>query len=91
MRLFFPPQLGVGIEGVARPLPGVVQPVQFAAQRVFAKMLAGAASQVFLEQANGPLGGGVVEVLWRMPEELEQEVALLLGQEAGASRAVSVS
>jgi hypothetical protein len=90
-RLFFPPQLGIGVEGVARPLPGVVEPVQFAAQRVFGEVLAGAAPQLFSEQADRPLGGGVAEVLRRMPEQLEQTVAALVGQEARPSRAVAVA
>src|SRR5437667_7934901 len=46
MRLFFPPQLGVGGQDVARPLPDVVQPMQFAAQRVLRDVLAGAKPQL---------------------------------------------
>jgi hypothetical protein len=63
IRLFFSPQFEIGIEGVARPLPKVVQAVQFAAQRIFTEVLTGAAPQVFLEQPNRPLGSGIVEVL----------------------------
>jgi hypothetical protein len=91
MRLFFSPQLGVGVEGVARPFPGVVHLVQFVAKRVLRGVLAGAASQVFLKQADRPLGGRVVEVLRRMLEQLKQEGAVLLGQEAGPSGTVAVA
>ena len=91
MRLFFFPQLRIGVQGVARPLPGVVQPVQFAAQRVLGEVLAGTASQVFLKQADRPLGGSVVKVLRRLLEQLEQEGAALARQEAGPSRAVAVT
>jgi len=49
IRLFFPPQLGIGVQDVARSLAGVIQPVQFAAQRVLGEVLAEAAFQVFLE------------------------------------------
>ena len=91
MRLFFPPQFGVGVEGVARPLPDVVQLLQFVAKCVIGGVLAGAASQVFLKQADRPRGGRVVEVLRRMLEQLEQQGAVLLGQEAGPSRAVAVA
>jgi hypothetical protein len=83
--------LGIGVEGVARPLPGVVEPVQFAAERVFGEQLAGAAPQVFLEQAHRPLGGRVAEALRRMPKQLQQAGAVLAGQEAGPSRAVAVA
>jgi hypothetical protein len=91
MCLFFPPPLGIGIEGVTRPLPGVVEPVQFAAQRVFGEVLARAAPQVFLKQADRPLGGRVVEVLRRMLEQRKQAGAVLVGQEAGPSRPVAVA
>jgi hypothetical protein len=91
MRLFFPPQFGIGIEGVARPLPAVVEPVQFVAQRVLGEMLAGTASQVFRQQADRPLRGGVVEVLRRMLEQLEQKGAVLVRQQAGPSRTVAVT
>jgi hypothetical protein len=90
MRLFFPPQFGVGVEGVARALPDVVQLVQLVAERVLGGVLAGAAPQVFLKQADRPRGGRVAEVLWRMLEQLEQEGAVLLGQEARPSRPVTV-
>jgi hypothetical protein len=91
MRLFFSPPLGVGVEGVARPFPGVVHLVQLVAKRVLRGVLAGAASQVFLKQADRPLGGRVVEVLRRMLEQLKQEGAVLLGQEAGPSGTVAVA
>jgi hypothetical protein len=91
MRLFFPPPFGVGVEGVARPLPGVVQLVQLVAEGVPGGVLAGAAPQVSLKQADRPRGGRVVEVLRRMLEQLEQEGAVLLGQEAGPSRPVPVA
>jgi hypothetical protein len=68
MRLFFPPPFGVGVQDVAWPLPGIVEPVQFAAKRVLGEALAGAVSQVFLKQADRPLGGAVVEILRRMLE-----------------------
>lgn len=91
MRLFFPPPFGVGVEGVAWPLPNVFQLVQFVAKCVLGGVLAGAVSQVFLKQADRPRGGRVVEVLRRMLEQLEQEGTVLLGQEAGPSRTVAVA
>jgi hypothetical protein len=91
MRLFFPPQLGIRVEGVARPLPGVVEPVQFAAKRVLGEVLADAASQLLLKQADRPLGGGVVEVLRRMLEQLKQDGAVLVVQKAGPSRTVALA
>lgn len=65
--------------------------MQFAAQRVFGQVLAGAAAQRFLEQADRPRGGGVVEVLRRLLEQLEQAGAVRRGQEAGSSRPVAVA
>jgi hypothetical protein len=91
MRLFFPPPFGIGVEGVARPLPDVVELVQFVAKRVRGEVLAGATSQVFLKQADGPLGGRIVEGLRRMLKQRKQEGAILLGQEAGPSRTVAVA
>jgi hypothetical protein len=90
MRLFFPPQLGVGVEDVAGALPGEVQPVQLAADGVFGEVQAGAARQVLLEQRDGPLGGEVAEVLGRAPQQLEQEGTVLLAQQAGPARATLV-
>lgn len=63
MRLFFPPQLGVGVQEVARSLPGVVQPVQLAAEGVFGEVPAEAACRVLPEQRDGPLRREVAEVL----------------------------
>jgi hypothetical protein len=91
IRLFFPPQLRVGIQGVAWPLPDVVQAVQFAAQRVDRDVLAALTLQVRSEQANGPLGGGIGKILRRMLEELEQMVAVLLSQEVRTTTAVRIT
>jgi hypothetical protein len=91
MRLFFPPQLRVGVEDVARPLPDVVQLVQLAADGVVGGAPARLAPDLLLEQGHGPGRGWVAEALGRAAEQPQQQVVGVLSQERRAARPVGVS
>jgi hypothetical protein len=79
MCTFFPPQLGVGVEGVAGPLAGVIQLVQLAAEGILGEVQAGTARQVLPEQGDGPLRREIAEILGRLPQEFEQPELVVLG------------
>jgi hypothetical protein len=83
MRLFFSPELGVRVEGVAGTLPGVPQPLQLASEGVVGDRPAGAAGQVLPEQRDGPLGGEVAHLLGRAAQEFAEQVPVRRGQQAG--------
>jgi hypothetical protein len=87
IRLFFPPQLGVGVQDVARPLPGVVQPAQGAADGVARRHAAGAELKGVLEQGHGPAGVRVAQVLWRAFQQGQKEVLIVLVQQRLATSA----
>jgi hypothetical protein len=81
MRRFFPPQLRVGLQVVARPLPHVIQPVQRAAEGVLGYQLPRGDLQGLPEQGHGPVGVRVAEVLRGTGQETRQEVLLVLVQQ----------
>src|SRR5262245_44307845 len=59
IRCFFPPQLRVGVQDVARPLPDVIQPAQDAADGVIGGLATCALLQGVPEQGHGPAAVGV--------------------------------
>jgi hypothetical protein len=91
MRLFFPPGLGVRVEPVARPLPGVTQPPEFTPDGVKGGEQAGVLSQVGLEQGHGPGGARVTKVLRASCQKVTEQVSVRLGEQGGPAGAAGVS
>jgi hypothetical protein len=83
MRLFFPPQLRVGVQGVAGPLPGVVQLVQLAADGVVGGSQPRPALDLFLEQGHRPGRVRVAEILGRAAEQAGEQALGVLAQQRG--------
>jgi hypothetical protein len=82
MRRFFL-ALGVRVEDVTRPLPGISQVVQLPANRRLRKAFLPPALQVLAQQRDGPFDRLVAEVL-RAPLEAGDEGRLeVLGPQAG--------
>jgi len=90
MRLFFPPQLRVRIEDVARPLPGVLETVQFAAEGVLGEVQPSPLGQMRFQQGDSPLGGKVATILGRLLQQVQELAAALVIQPTGTSAAVQV-
>jgi hypothetical protein len=79
MRRFFL-ALGVRLQVVARPLPGVIQPVQRAAHGVVGNPPSYGNVQKLLEQGDGPAHVRAAQVLGREGEEGLQQVLVILVQ-----------
>lgn len=82
MRRFFV-ALGVGVEHVARPLPGVPQVVHLPADRRLGEALLTPAPQVLAQQRDGPFDGLVAELLRAPLEGGDEGRSELLGPQAG--------
>jgi len=90
MRLFFPPQLGVGVKPVAGPLPAVAQIVDCPAEGVSGEQRPSGALEVLPEQGDSPGGGGVAEILGALGQQAPEQFPLGLAQQGWPPGAVVV-
>jgi len=82
MRLFFPPQLGVGYQVVARPLPHVVEPAQGAAHSIIGDAQAGGGVEGVGQHGHRPAGVRVAQGLRRAGQQGLEQALLALAQQA---------
>jgi hypothetical protein len=80
MRLFFPPQFRVRVQGVARPLPGVVQLVQLTADGVIGGPQPRPTLDLLDKQRHRPGRVRVVKILGRAVEQAAQQAFDALAQ-----------
>lgn len=90
MRLFFPPQFGVRLQGIARPLPGEVHLVQLAANRIVRGSQAGATLDLLLKQRHRPGRVRVAKILGRTAQQTAQQALDALAQQRRPSRPLRV-
>lgn len=90
IRIFFPPQLGVGVEAVAGPLPGVAQLVDLPPQGVLRDQDVAVTCQVPPEQGHGPDGVRVAKILRAFGQEIKEQVPLWLAEQGGPPGAVAI-
>ncbi len=81
MRLFFPPQLRVGVQGVARPLPGVVHLAQLAPDGVVGGPQARPQPDLLHQQRHRPGRVWAAKILGRAAEQQAQQPLGVLAQE----------
>jgi hypothetical protein len=90
MRLFFPPQFGVRLQGIARPLPGEVHLVQLAANRIVRGPQARAVLDLLLKQRHRPGGVRVAKILRRTVQQTAQQALDALAQQRRPPRPLRI-
>jgi hypothetical protein len=90
MRIFFPPQLRVGVEPVSGPLPGVTRLLDLPPQGILRDQNVIVTRQMPPEQGHGPGGVRVAKLLRAFAQEFAEQVALRLAEQGGPPGAVAV-